>query len=787
VKFTLSWLKDHLDTQASVADIADALTRCGLEVEGIENPAERLGAFTIAHVISAERHPQADKLQVLMVDTGAGNPVQVVCGAPNARAGMKAVFGAPGTFVPGTGITLKVAAIRGVESSGMMCSMRELELSDEHDGIIALPADAPLGERYVDWAGMNDPVFDIAITPNRQECLGVLGIARDLAAAGIGTLKTREIVPVAGLFPMPRPIVVEDAEGCPAFAGRIVRGVSNGPSPEWLQRRLRAVGLRPISALVDITNFLSIDSGRPLHVYDVAKLDGGLTARRARAGESVLALNGKTYALDERMTVIADDTDVHDIGGIMGGEASGCSVATTDVLIESAYFTPERIGATGRALGINSDARARFERGVDPAFVLPGLELATRMVIDLCGGEASDVVVAGEIPIPRKIVTYRPARVAELAGLDVAEEEQADILSRLGFDVTRGDVWQVIVPPWRRDVDGAADLVEEVVRIHGLDRVPATPLPQRNGVAVPTATPMQRLQRRLRRVLASRGHDEAITWSFLPPAEANAFGGAAFTLANPISADMAAMRPSLLPGLLAAAGRNMDRGAAQVRLFELGQRYLADAEHPTAAILLAGEARARDWRSGSATRLDGYDAKAEAMAALAALGAPVQRLSVTGPADDWWHPGRSGRLVLGKAVLADFGLIHPRVSAQFGVKGTVAAVELYLGALPPRSRKREAWAPSPLLPLARDFAFVVDDKLPADSLIRAVAGADKTLITSVRLFDRYTGAGVPDGKASLALEVVLQPIAATLTDTDIEAVSAKVVAAAAKLGAALRG
>jgi phenylalanyl-tRNA synthetase beta chain len=787
VKFTLSWLKDHLDTQASVADIADALTRCGLEVEGIENPAERLGAFTIAHVISAERHPQADKLQVLMVDTGAGNPVQVVCGAPNARAGMKAVFGAPGTFVPGTGITLKVAAIRGVESSGMMCSMRELELSDEHDGIIALPADAPLGERYVDWAGMNDPVFDIAITPNRQECLGVLGIARDLAAAGIGTLKTREIVPVAGRFPMPRPIVVEDAEGCPAFAGRIVRGVSNGPSPEWLQRRLRAVGLRPISALVDITNFLSIDSGRPLHVYDVAKLDGGLTARRARAGESVLALNGKTYALDERMTVIADDTDVHDIGGIMGGEASGCSVATTDVLIESAYFTPERIGATGRALGINSDARARFERGVDPAFVLPGLELATRMVIDLCGGEASDVLVAGEIPIPRKIVTYRPARVAELAGLDVAEEEQADILSRLGFDVTRGDVWQVIVPPWRRDVDGAADLVEEVVRIHGLDRVPATPLPQRNGVAVPTATPMQRLQRRLRRVLASRGHDEAITWSFLPPAEANAFGGAAFTLANPISADMAAMRPSLLPGLLAAAGRNMDRGAAQVRLFELGQRYLADAEHPTAAILLAGEARARDWRSGSATRLDGYDAKAEAMAALAALGAPVQRLSVTGPVDDWWHPGRSGRLVLGKAVLADFGLIHPRVSAQFGVKGTVAAVELYLGALPPRSRKREAWAPSPLLPLARDFAFVVDDKLPADSLIRAVAGADKTLITSVRLFDRYTGAGVPDGKASLALEVVLQPIAATLTDTDIEAVSAKVVAAAAKLGAALRG
>ncbi len=790
MKFTLSWLKDHLETSASVGEIADALTACGLEVEGIENPAEALGAFTIAHVINAERHPQADKLQVLMVDTGAGDPVQVVCGAPNARAGMKGVFGAPGTFVPGSGITLRVAAIRGVESSGMMCSMRELELSDEHEGIIQLPDDAPLGARYVDWAGMNDPVFDIAITPNRQECLGVLGIARDLAAAGVGTLKPRAIAPVAGSFPMPRPIVVEDAEGCPAFAGRVVRGLTNGASPDWLQRRLRAVGLRPISALVDITNFLTIDSGRPLHVYDVARLHGGLTARRARAGESVLALNGKTYALDETMTVIADDAEVHDIGGIMGGEASGCSEATTEVLIEAAYFTPERIGATGRALGINSDARARFERGVDPAFVLPGLELATQMVLDLCGGDASDVVVAGEIPNPRKIVAYRPARVLGLAGLDVAADEQAAILSRLGFEVRSvagGEPWQVTVPSWRRDVDGEADLVEEVVRIHGLDKVPATPLPRVDGVARPTATPVQRMQRRLRRVLAARGHDEAITWSFLPPADADAFGGAAFNLANPISADMAAMRPSLLPGLLSAAARNADRGAASVRLFELGQRYLAEAEHPTAAILLAGDVRARDWRTGSAARPDAYDAKLEAMAALSALGAPVQRLNVAAPQASWWHPGRSGRLVLGKAVLADFGIIHPRVSAQFDVKGPVAAVEIYLDALPPRSRKREAWAPNPLLPLSRDFAFVVDEALPADSLIRAVAAADKALIAGVTLFDRYTGPGVPDGKASLALEVVLQPTTATLTDADIEAVSARVVAAAAKLGAALRG
>ncbi len=788
MKFTLSWLKDHLETSASVAEIAEALTRCGLEVEGIENPADRLGAFTIAHVLTAERHPQADKLQVLSVDTGAGAPVQVVCGAPNARAGMKGVFGAPGTFVPGTGITLKVAAIRGVESRGMMCSMRELELSDEHDGIIALPDDAPVGARYIDWAGLNDPVFDIAITPNRQECLGVNGIARDLAAAGLGTLKPRAIVPVAGRFPMPRPITIEDAEGCPAFAGRVVRGVANGPSPEWLQRRLRAVGLRPISALVDITNFLSIDCGRPLHVYDVARLNGGLTARRARAGETVLALNGKTYALDETMTVIADAAEVHDIGGIMGGEHSGCSETTTEVLIEAAWFTPERIGATGRALGINSDARARFERGVDPAFVVPGLELATRMVLDLCGGEASEMVVAGQIPDTSRSIAYRPARVAGLAGLDVAAAEQAAILTRLGFGVSGdGDVWQVSVPSWRRDVDGEADLVEEVVRIHGLDLVPSTPLPRAEGVAAPTATPLQRSQRRLRRALAGRGLDEAITWSFLPPAAAEAFGGAAFVLANPISADMAAMRPSLLPGLLGAAARNMDRGQSTVRLFELGQRYLADGERPTAAILLAGEARARDWRSGPATRADAWDAKAEALAALAALGAPVQRLAVAAPADGWWHPGRAGRLVLGKQVLADFGIIHPRTSAAFDVKGPVAAVELYLDALPPRSRKREAYAPSPLLPLSRDFAFVVDESLPADSLIRAVAGADKALITGVSLFDRYAGPGVAAGKISLAVAITLQPTTATLTEAEIEAVSAKVVAAAAKLGAVLRG
>jgi phenylalanyl-tRNA synthetase beta chain len=787
MKFSLSWLKDHLDTEASVAEIADTLTRLGLEVEGIDNPAEALRAFTIAHVLSAARHPQADKLQVLSVDTGTGDPVQVVCGAPNARAGMKGVFGSPGTFVPGSGITLKVAAIRGVESRGMMCSMRELELGQDHDGIITLPDDAPVGAGYAQWAGLDDPVFDIAITPNRQDCLGVAGIARDLAAAGLGRLKTRSIAPVAGTFPMPRPITIDDAQGCPAFAARVVRGVVNGPSPDWLQRRLRAVGLRPISALVDITNYLSIDAGRPLHVYDVAKLSGGLTARRARAGETIAALNGKTYTLDETMTVIADEAQVHDIGGIMGGEHSGCSDTTSEVLIEAAYFTPERIGATGRALGINSDARARFERGVDPQFIAPGLELATQMVLDLCGGAPSEMVLAGQIPDTSRHIAYRPARVAGLAGLEVAHDEQAELLARLGFGVTRGDVWQVTVPSWRRDIDGEADLVEEVVRLHGLDRVPATPLPRRDGVAAPTATPLQRTQRRLRRVLAAQGLDEAITWSFVPPAHAEAFGGAAFALANPISADMAAMRPSLLPGLLAAAARNMDRAMASVRLFELGQQYLAGGERPTAALLLAGETRGRDWRHGPATRADAMDAKALALAALAALGVPVQRLAVAGPADPWWHPGRSGRLTLGKAVLADFGLIHPRTAAQFDVKGSVAAAELYLDALPPASRKRGPWAPAALLPVRRDFAFVVDESQPADALLRAVAGADKALISGVALFDRYAGPGLAAGTVSLGVEVTLQPVAATLTDADIEAVAAKVVAAAAKLGATLRG
>lgn len=783
MKFTLSWLRDHLDTDASLDRILTALTDCGLEVEGVTDPAAKLAAFTVAEVLTAVPHPAADKLQVLTVATGSGDPVQVVCGAPNARAGMKGVFGAVGTYVPGSNLTLKVASIRGVESQGMMCSMRELELSDEHDGIIDLPGDAPVGAAYAAWAGLDDPVIEVAITPNRQDCMGVAGIARDLAAAGLGTRRTPRVGTVAGTFPCPVAIRTDDPDGCPAFLGRVVRGVTNGPSPDWLQRRLRAIGQKPISALVDITNFLTFDRGRPLHVYDLAHLTGPVVARRAAGGEKMAALNGKTYTLDASMTVIADDGGVHDIGGIMGGAASGVSAATTDVLIESAYFTPERIGATGRALGLTSDARARFERGVDPAFLRPGLELATRLVLDLCGGQASEIVVAGAVPETARTVAYDPDRTRTLAGLTVAADEQAAILTRLGFEITMGAPWQIAVPSWRRDVDGAADIVEEVVRIHGLAHVPSTPLPRAEGVARPTATPAQRVERRLRRSLAGRGLNEAVTWSFIAPSAAEPFGGAAWTLANPISTELAAMRPSLVPGLLAAARRNLDRGEAGVRLFEIGRRYLADGEHATATVLLAGTGRPRDWQTGAAAAYDAFAAKGEALAALAAAGVPVDRLTILPPADAWLHPGRSGRLALGKSVLGSFGELHPRLAGD--LRQPVVVAEIDLDALPAArvKRARPAFVPPPLQPVTRDFAFVVAADLPAEALLRVVRAADKVAITGVTLFDRFE---LDDDRLSLALTVTLQPAARSFTETEIEALSGQIVAAAAKAGATLR-
>ena len=654
--------------------------RIGLEVEGVTDPGEALRPFTVARILTAERHPQADKLQLLSVDAGDG-PTQVVCGAPNARAGLVGVFGAPGVYVPGAGITLKVAAIRGVESNGMMCSARELQIGEGHDGIIELAPDAPIGASYAEYAGLTDPVIDVAITPNRQDCMGVRGIARDLAAAGLGTLRPLTVEPVEGEGAAPD-VRTDDAEGCPAFYAQNVSGVVNGEAPEWMRRRLTAIGQKPISALVDITNYLSIDLGRPLHVYDRATLAGGLVARRARDGETMVALNGKGYALDASMTVIADDAQVHDIAGIMGGEASGVSAATTDVLIECAWFDPDAIARTGQKLLLTSDARQRFERGVDPAFLDDGLAVATRLVLDLCGGTSSPVTRAGTPPTTPRVVRYDPRLCATLGGLSVAPERQARILLSLGFAIgairspdaysdalfaTVEAAWPVTVPSWRRDVDGAADLVEEVIRIEGIDQVPSTPLPRPAGVARPTATAQQKLERRVRRAAAARGLDEAVTWSFIGEAQAAPFGGSAWTLANPISEELKVMRPSLLPGLLAAAARNLRRGAGAggVRLFEIGRRYLADAERLTLGLVLAGDRRPRGWRNGRAAPFDAYDAKAEALALLAAAGAPVDNLQVMGEAGRRLAPRPVGNAAAG----AEDGARRVRHGASVGAQG----------------------------------------------------------------------------------------------------------------------
>jgi phenylalanyl-tRNA synthetase beta chain len=783
MKFTLSWLKDHLDTDASVQEIADKLTSIGLEVEEVGNPAGALAPFRVAKVLTAEKHPQADKLQVLTVDAGTGEAIQVVCGAPNARAGMLGVFGPPGAYIPGSDMTLKVAAIRGVESHGMMCSARELELGEDHTGIIELPGDAPVGQPFTQYAGLDDPLFDVNVTPNRQDCMGVRGIARDLAAAGMGALKPLAVPQIEGSFPCPVPVAIEDHEGCPAFFGRAIKGMKNGASPEWMQRRLKAIGQRPISAVVDITNYVMIDLGRPSHAYDIAKLSGGLTARAARNGETVLALNEKEYALEPFMTVIADDKQVHDIGGIMGGEDSGVGEATTDVMLEVAYFTPERIARTGQALGLTSDARTRFERGVDPGFLDDALAILTGLILNICGGEPSASVHAGEPPVEKRMIAFDFGRTKALAGIDVAQPRQKAILESLGFERNGSDV---TVPTWRRDVEGTADLVEEVARIVGYDAVPSTPLERAPGVAKPTATRSQLVERRVRRTAAARGLDEAVTWSFISEKEADAFGGGAWVLANPISEDMKAMRPSLLPGLVAAARRNLDRGASSVRLFEIGRRYLSDAEHPTLAFILAGERRARTWQSGKAQPFDPFDAKREVVALLDAAGAPVDNLQVFPDAGPTWHPGRSATLRLGpKAVLASFGELHPALQKSLDAPPGAVGAEIYLDAIPAgraTARTRPAYVPAALQSVTRDFAFLVPAELTAETLLRAIRGADKAAIASVRLFDRFeTAEGL-----SLAFEVTLQPSDKSFTDEQIADTSKRIVVAAEKLGTRLR-
>jgi phenylalanyl-tRNA synthetase beta chain len=805
MKFTLAWLKDHVDTRATLDEIVERLTMIGLEVESVENKAEALAPFIIARVVSAEKHPNADKLRVCMVDTGTGAPVQVVCGAPNARAGMKGVFAPPGTHIPGTGLDLKIGTIRGVESRGMLCSPAELSLSGDHDGIIELPGEAPVGKPYAAWARLDDPVIDVAITTNRPDCLGVSGIARDLAASGLGTLREVPIPAVKGEFPSPVSVKrdLDDAALCPAFGLRLVRDVTNGPSPDWLQRRLREIGLRPINALVDITNYLTIDRNRPLHVFDATKVDGNLTVRRARAGEDVLALDGKTYALDPSVIVIADKNGVESIGGVMGGAATGCTEATTDVLIESALWHPLNIALTGRKLGINSDARFRFERGVDPAFMLPGLDLATSLVLELCGGTPSEVTVGGEVPRPVNVIELPVTEVKRLAGIDPAIADVTRILETLGFDCkphrTKGTI-SVTAPSWRPDIDGRADLVEEIVRIVGVDKVPSTPLPRTPGVARPVLTTLQTRTRRARRALAARGLVEAVTWSFVSAPHAEAFGGGKpeLKLANPISADMSDMRPSLLPGLATAAQRNADRGFADIALFEIGQIYRGDRPEDqfiaasgirggTAGVNGAG----RQW-SGRAGAVTAYDAKADALALLDALGLPADKLQVAPGAPAWFHPGRSGVIRQGpQAIIGAFGELHPRTLERLDAEGPLVAFELVLDALPePKARPTKTKPPlalSDFQPVRRDFAFVVDRKVEAAAIVRAATNAERELVTRVSVFDLFEDAALGEGKKSVAIEVTLQPTRGTLTDAEIDAVSQKIVAAVAKAtGAVLR-
>jgi phenylalanyl-tRNA synthetase beta chain len=798
MKFTLSWLKDHLDTKASVDELATTLSAIGLEVESVEDPAKALGGFTIARIVEAKKHPNADKLQVVQVEVAKGQPLmEVVCGAPNARAGMVSVFAPLGTYIPGSKITLEKKPVRGVVSNGMMCSAAELELSDDSEGIFDLPAEwaSRIGQSYIDVAGLNDPVFEVKLTPNRPDCTGVRGIARDLAAAGLGTLKPEpNLGPIKETFECRIAVKLEfspeTANACPVFAARTIKGVSNGPSPDWLQNRLKAVGLRPINALVDVTNYISQDRGRPLHVYDADKIKGAIRARLGKPGEKFLGLDGKEYRVDETMCVIADDAGPLGLGGVMGGESTGCTPTTKNVLIESAWFDPLRTAATGRKTGLVTDARYRFERGVDPATVRPGLDLATDMILKLCGGEASKAKVAGKEPIEARVIPFDFARVEKLTGVKLSDAEISKTLKALGFKIDgKPNASKVTVPTWRPDVHGGADLVEEVVRIAGLDRVPATPLPRAHGITRAVLTEKQKRARRTRRLLASRGFVEAVTWSFIPKDQATNFGGGApaLDLANPISTEMSSMRPGLLAGLLTAVTRNRNRGTADVALFELGQAYRGDKpedQYLSAAGVRAGTATldgaGRHW-DGKAEAAGLFDVKADVFAALAALGVDANKAQITRDCPAWYHPGRSGTLRLGpKTILAYFGDVHPATLKALDVEAPVAAFEIFLDTLPPerkKSRAKSALTASDLLPVTRDLAFIVPKDVAAGDLVKAAQNADKGLVRLVTVFDVFEGGSLAaEGKKSIAIEVTIQPTTETLTDQAIETITQKIVA-----------
>jgi phenylalanyl-tRNA synthetase beta chain len=799
MKFTLNWLKDYLDTDASLQEILDTLNAIGLEVEDVVNPADKLGAFTIAEVVDAVKHPDADKLKVCTVNTGS-ETITVVCGAPNARKGMRAVLGRPGDYVPGLDVTLALRKVRGVESNGMMCSAAELELGEDHDGILDLNTDAPVGESYITWAGLDDPVIEIAITPNRQDCLGVYGIARDLAAAGLGTLKqpaTPDITSDKTSTTVAEINLPDDASNaCSHFVGREFTGVKNGESPEWLKARLKAVGQKPISALVDVTNYISIDLGRPLHVYDADKLKGNLQARLANEGEKFTALDDKEYICKGGETVIADNENVLGFGGIIGGLYSGCTATTTNVVLEVAYFDPIRTAMTGREHNIITDARYRFERGVDPDFLYQGLAIASQMILDHCGGNASNMFEAGATPEWQRTVSFRPERVKTLGGMDIDASASTSILEKLGFEVTDGSPLTVHVPSWRRDIDGEADIVEEVLRITGYDNIPSVELPDINHKAGSTLSLQQKRARAVKRRLASEGLFEAVTWSFMRRKDAALFTDTsdALIVDNPISSELDYMRPSILANLLQAAQRNHDRGVENMQLFEVGPIYLDDSEKGQLLVatgIRTGKNSARHWDT-DVEAVSVFDAKADAVAALEAIGAPTGNLQVFAEAPDYYHPGRSGTLRLGpKNILANFGEIHPRILKELDVNGPAVGFEIFIGNVPAPKKSgaaKGALHVSNLQSAKRDFAFLLDKDITAGTLLKAIKGADKSVISDVSIFDVYEGKGVPEGQKSLAVSVTLEPSKETFTDQILEAIAGKICAAAEKAtGATLRG
>ncbi|PIT70256.1 phenylalanine--tRNA ligase subunit beta [Bartonella tribocorum] len=803
MKFTLSWLKDHLETDASLDEICEKLTAIGLEIDHVDDRSS-LKNFVIAKVLTAIKHPDADKLQILSVDTGTATPVQVVCGAPNARAGLVGVLARPGTYIPGLDVTLSVGKIRGVESFGMMCSQAELELSNEHDGIIELPEDSPIGVSFAAYAGLDDPIIDIGLTPNRSDCTGVRGIARDLAAAGMGQLKELSLPKFAASFDTPLNVSLDFSQTsslCLGFSWREVCNVQNGASPQWMQQRLNAIGLRPINALVDITNYICFDLGRPLHVFDADKIKGNLYVRCGREGEQLQALNGKIYHLGVQDCVIADEEGVVSIAGIMGGERTSCDETTRRVIIESALWNAQSIAQTGRTLGLISDARYRFERGVDPAFMETGLEIATELVLRLCGGEVSKAKTVGYQQQETKQIAFPFSEIKRLTHLDIEPAKVISILTKLGFCIEgKGDIVTVKVPSWRPDIMGKADLVEEVMRIYGLDKIKPIPLENFAEEKDHVLTCVQIRSRATRLALAHRGMKEAVTWSFISENQALAFGGgqAELKLVNPIATDMSVMRPSLLPGLLMAAQRNADRGFSDLALFEVSSIYEGDTPDKQRRVVSGirrgteqFEGAGRFW-NGNAAAVDVFDAKADALAVLEACDIDVGKIQIEVGAPDWYHPGRSGVIKLGsKIILGFFGVLHPATLEKLDISGPLCGFEIFLDQIPePKKKATKNRSPlklSPFQMVRRDFAFIVDKTIASSLIVRAAQGADKKLIHSVQVFDLFEDQSLGEDKKSVAIEIVIQPIERTLTDKDLEEIAAKVIENVTKMtGAYLR-